>query len=52
MFTTSGRYDLLLQVAAPSTHVLDQVLDQIGALTGVVSSESLIHLTTKFDRAV
>ena len=52
VFTTSGRYDLLLQVAAPSTQVLDQVLDQIGALTGVVSSESLIHLTTKFDRAV
>ena len=52
VFTTSGRYDLLLQVAAPSTHVLDQVLDQIGALTGVVSSESLVHLSTKFDRAV
>lgn len=52
VFTTSGRYDLLLQIAAPSTQVLDQVLDQIGALTGVVSSESLIHLSTKFDRAV
>ena len=52
VFTTSGRYDLLLQIAAPSTPVLDQVLDQIGALTGVVSSESLIHLSTKFDRAV
>ena len=52
VFTTSGRYDLLLQVAAPSTQLLDQVLDQIGALTGVVSSESLIHLSTKFDRAV
>lgn len=52
VFTTSGRYDLLLQVAAPSTQVLDQVLDHIGALTGVVSSESLIHLSTKFDRAV
>ena len=52
VFTTSGRYDLLLQVVAPSTQVLDQVLDQIGALTGVVSSESLIHLSTKFDRAV
>ncbi|MDR0808153.1 MAG: Lrp/AsnC family transcriptional regulator [Gemmobacter sp.] len=52
VFTTSGRYDLLLQVAAPSTQVLDQVLDQIGALAGVVSSESLIHLSTKFDRAV
>jgi uncharacterized protein YidB (DUF937 family) len=32
--------------------VLDQVLDQIGALTGVKSSESLIHLSTRLDRAV
>ena len=52
VFTTSGRVDLLLQIACPNTQVLDQVLDQIGALTGVVSSESLIHLSTKFDRAV
>ena len=52
VFTTSGRYDLLLQIAAPSTQVLDQVLDQIGAMTGVRASESLIHLSTKFDRAV
>ncbi len=50
--TTSGRVDLLLQVAAPSTAVLDTVLDQIGELTGVKSSESLIHLSTKVDRAV
>ena len=50
--TTSGRVDLLLQVAAPDTSVLDLVLDQIGEMTGVRSSESLIHLSTKFDRAV
>ncbi|MCW1917857.1 Lrp/AsnC family transcriptional regulator [Rhodobacter sp. KR11] len=50
--TTSGRFDLLLQVAAPNTTVLDGVLDQIGALTGVKSSESLIHLSTRIDRAV
>jgi DNA-binding Lrp family transcriptional regulator len=50
--TTSGRFDLLLQIAAPNTQVLDQVLDQIGALTGVKSSESLIHLSTRIDRAV
>ena len=48
VFTTSGRFDLLMQVAAPNT----QVLDQIGALTGVKSSESLIHLSTRIDRAV
>ena len=52
VFTTSGRFDLLLQIAASNTQVLDQVLDQIGALTGVRSSESLIHLSTRLDRAV
>lgn len=50
--TTSGRVDFLLQIAAPSTTILDSVLDQIGELTGVKSSESLIHLSTKLDRAV
>ena len=43
VFTTSGRFDLLMQLAATNTQVLDQVLDQIGALTGVKSSESLNH---------
>ena len=50
--TTSGRVDLLLQVAAPSTSVLDGVLDQVGEIPGVRSSESLIHLSTKVDRAL
>lgn len=50
--TTSGRVDLLLQVAASSTTVLDGVLDQVGEITGVRSSESLIHLSTKLDRSV
>ena len=52
VFTTSGRFDLLLQIAAPNTQVLDSVLDQIGAMTGVKSYESLIHLSTRLDRAV
>ena len=50
--TTSGRVDMLLQLAASSTSQLDDVLDQIGGLTGVRQSESLIHLSTKLDRAV
>lgn len=50
--TTSGRVDMLLQVAAASTSQLDDVLDQIGGLTGVRQSESLIHLSTKLDRAM
>lgn len=52
VFTTSGRFDLLMQIACPNTQVLDQVLDQVGAMTGVRASESLIHLSTKIDRAV
>jgi DNA-binding Lrp family transcriptional regulator len=50
--TTSGRFDLLMQVAAANTQALDEVLDQIGGLQGVKSSESLIHLSTRIDRAV
>ncbi|MDM7255597.1 MAG: Lrp/AsnC family transcriptional regulator [Paracoccus sp. (in: a-proteobacteria)] len=50
--TTSGRVDLLLQLVAGSTSQLDETLDLIGGLTGVRSSESLIHLSTKLDRAV
>jgi DNA-binding Lrp family transcriptional regulator len=52
VFTTSGRFDLLLQISAPNTQVLDQILDEIGAMTGVKGSESLIHLSTKIDRAI
>jgi DNA-binding Lrp family transcriptional regulator len=52
VFTTSGRFDFLVQVACPNTQVLDSVLDQIGAMTGVRASESMIHLSTKIDRAV
>jgi DNA-binding Lrp family transcriptional regulator len=48
--TTSGRFDLLLQLTAVNTQTLDQVLDDIGAMPGVRSSESLIHLSTKIDR--
>lgn len=50
--TTSGRVDLLLQLATGSTSELDELLDRIGGLEGVRSSESLIHLSTKLDRAV
>ncbi len=48
--TTSGRFDLVLQVATPTPSDLDDVLDRIGAVKGVNDMESLIHLSTKFDR--
>lgn len=48
--TTSGRFDLIVTLEAPSTETLDIALDRIGEAKGVKSSESLIHLSTKIDR--
>jgi DNA-binding Lrp family transcriptional regulator len=48
--TTSGRVDLLVQVAAPTTAALDSVLDTIATVPGVRFCESLILLATKLDR--
>lgn len=50
VYTTSGRFDLLVQVAADTPGELDHLLDRIGDASGVRSSESLIHLATKLDR--
>ncbi len=48
--TTSGRFDLIVTLVAPSTQALDRALDAIGAAPGVRSSESLVHLSTRIDR--
>ncbi len=48
--TTSGRIDLMVHLAARTTEDLDTTLDVIGSVDGVTDSESLILLTTKFDR--
>ncbi|UWQ15243.1 Lrp/AsnC family transcriptional regulator [Aliiroseovarius sp. M344] len=48
--TASGRFDMILQLAASSTTELDQTLDAIGEIDGVKSSESLIHLSTRINR--
>lgn len=50
--TTTGRFDLILLLATPTTDDLDRVLDTVGAVPGVRSTESLIHLATKIDRAL
>jgi DNA-binding Lrp family transcriptional regulator len=50
LFTTAGRFDMAITLAAPGTPQLDAALDQIGALEGVRGMESLIHLTHKIDR--
>ncbi len=48
----SGRFDLVLQLVCETTRQLDEVLDRIGAIPGVRASESLIHLSTRFDRTL
>lgn len=50
--TTSGRIDLIVQLACETTDALDDTLDRLGAITGVIDTESLIHLTTKLDRSI
>ncbi|WP_375689738.1 Lrp/AsnC family transcriptional regulator [Pseudooceanicola sp. LIPI14-2-Ac024] len=48
--TLSGRFDLMIRIAANDTETLDRILDRIGDAPGVRSSESLIHLSTRIDR--
>lgn len=52
VYTTSGRFDLIVELSAATTEELDETLDRIGEARGVNSSESLIHLSTKIDRAL
>jgi len=48
--TASGRADLVLTLAAPTTAALDAALDRLGTIDGVKSTETLIHLSTRIDR--
>ena len=48
--TTSGRFDLLVQITAAKTEELNLTLDHIGGAKGLKSSEILIHLSTKINR--
>lgn len=50
VLTCSGRFDLILEVDAASPSELDKLLDDIGDIAEITSSESLIHLTERFNR--
>lgn len=50
--TTSGRFDLLVEVAAQTTEALDLLIDEIVAARGVTRTESLVHLATKLERRI
>ena len=50
--TTSGRVDMIVQLATETTETLDETIDKLAAIPGVVDTESLVHLSTKLDRSV
>ncbi len=50
VYAISGAFDNLAFVEGEATEEIDQVLDAIGALPGVVSTQSSLVLSTKFDR--
>lgn len=52
LHSTAGPVAMLAQIAAPTTEELDEVLDQIGQIAGVQTTDSLVHLATRFDRRV
>ncbi|MGZ9811104.1 Lrp/AsnC family transcriptional regulator [Pseudoroseicyclus sp. H15] len=52
VYTTAGRFDFCCQLRVPSPLALDEALDEIGEIDGVVTLESLIHLSTRIDRAL
>ncbi|RVT85506.1 Lrp/AsnC family transcriptional regulator [Rhodobacteraceae bacterium CCMM004] len=49
-WTTSGRVDLIVRLAATTTDELDAAIDTLGGIDGVMETESLIHLSTRIDR--
>ncbi|NDU99448.1 Lrp/AsnC family transcriptional regulator [Pseudoroseicyclus tamaricis] len=52
VYTTAGRFDFCCQLRVRSPLALDEALDHIGEIDGVVTLESLIHLSTRIDRAL
>lgn len=50
LYTVSGRYDLCAILMTESTHELDETIDKIRLIKGVLDTFSTILLTTKLDR--
>lgn len=46
----AGRFDLVAELSARGAEALERALDRIGLVDGVRSTESLVHLSVKFDR--
>ena len=50
LYAVNGVYDMIAMLSTDSTKTLDQTLDSIGAMEGVLKTVSSIILSTKFER--
>lgn len=50
--SVSGKIDLMAQVNVETPEALDELLDKIGAIEGIISTESALVLSTKLDRGL
>ncbi len=50
--SVSGKIDLMARVGVDTPEALDRLLDKVGAIDGVVSTESALVLSTKLDRGL
>lgn len=50
LYAVNGIYDMIAMLSTDSTKSLDQTLDCIGAMDGVLKTVSSIILSTKFER--
>ncbi len=50
LYTVSGKIDLIAIINVDSAMALDQTLDRVSVIPGIISTETAIILNTKFDR--
>jgi len=50
LHTVSGKFDIIALVHTAHTEDMDRLLDHVGAIPGVIRTESAVILSTKLDR--
>lgn len=50
LYTVAGEFDLVAQMTATSTALLDDAIDALGRLNGVERTQSSVLLSKKFER--
>lgn len=51
LYTVSGKIDLIALIRCRSAALLDECLDEIAAIPGILSTDTAIVLRTKFERS-